>query len=88
MMDQSRWDKLKEVFDNEELFWESNCIEEGEAGIDLFDWLDCDSRSPSGAMKKEFLDHGYVVKKVEGDSFGWLIGCVQELKTGKEIIFG
>lgn len=88
MMDQSKWTKLKEVFENEELFWESNCIDECDAGINLFDWLDCSSSAPSGKMRIEFLDHGYIVKPVERDSFGWLIGCVQELKTGKEIIFG
>ena len=88
MMDQNRWNKLEEVFDNEELFWQDDGIGEEETELNLMDWLECDSTRPSGKMIREFNDHGYRVFAAERDSFGWLIGCVMQGKTGKKIYFG
>lgn len=90
MMNDERWNKLRETFDNEKLFAEQNWIDGDDESLELNlqDWLECDSRSPSGRMMQEFSRHGYRVYAGERDSFGWLIGVVQDKKTGKEICFG
>ena len=90
MMDQERWDRLRSIFDNEKLFSKKDWIDGDDESLELNlqDWLDCDSRSPSGSMIREFSHHGYRVYAGEQDSFGWLTGVVQDKKTGREIVFG
>lgn len=101
MMNQERWDKLRETFDDGSKFekvedewgyteeWYTTGIpgDEGIAG-ELFDWLECSSSRPSSAMIKEFNDHGYSVRRGDGDSFGWLTGIVRDSVTGRKICFG
>lgn len=89
MMDQERWNKLRETFDTEELFWENgDWCDANELDYDLMDWLECSTTRPSFDMMLLFDKHGYPVLCKERDSFGWLIGAVFDKKTGKEIVFG
>ena len=100
MMNEERWNKLRETFDDEskfEKFEEDGWVTEwyttgipGDEGIaaELFDWLECSSSRPSIEMMREFMEHGYNVRRGEGDSFGWLTGIVHDNKTGRNICFG
>ena len=102
MMNEERWAKLRETFDDEskfvkEVFDDGEYIEEwydsgipGDLGIasDLFDWLECSGCRPSSEMMKEFREHGYNVRRGDGDSFGWLTGIVHDSVTGRNICFG
>lgn len=100
MMNEERWTKLRETFDNEANFeaftendwttyWYTTGIP-GDEGIaaDLFDWLECSSSRPSIDMIREFREHGYNVRPGERDSFGWLTGIVHDTVTGRNICFG
>ena len=100
MMNEERWAKLRETFDNEanfEAFEEDDYTEywyttgiPGDLGIasDLMDWLECSSVCPNYKMVQEFKDHGYSVRPGERDSFGWLTGVVRDSITGRKICFG
>ena len=104
MMTEENWKKLRETFDDESKFekfteeygdetwteeWYTTGIP-GDLGIaaDLYDWLECSSVRPSSKMIQEFREHGYSVRRGDGDSFGWLTGVVTDLKTGRKICFG
>lgn len=101
MMNEERWTKLRETFDNEANFepftedgyttyWYNTGVP-GDLGIaaDLFDWLECSGCRPSNAMIKEFQEHGYNVRPGDRDSFGWLTGIVcDSAVTGRYICFG
>ena len=88
MMDQEKWAKLEETFNDETQEWESGCIDYTTLDFDIMGWLDCSTRGPSWEMMAEFEKNGYKVVCHERDSFGWLIGGVRQKSTGKEIIFG
>ena len=98
MMNEERWAKLRETFDDASKFekieedgseWYTTGIP-GDLGIagDLYDWLECSSTRPSFEMTQEFRDHGYRVYPGERDSFGWLTGIVRDSVTGRKICFG
>lgn len=96
MMNEERWQKLREVFNDPKNFtpdyseyWYNTGVP-GDLGIasDLFDWLECSGSRPSYKMIEEFREHGYSVRPGERDSFGWLTGIVTDLETGRKICFG
>lgn len=100
MMNEERWTKLRETFDNEANFekvTEDGYTEEwyttgipGDLGIsgELMDWLECTSTRPSYDMIREFRNHGYSVYPGDHDSFGWLVGIVHDSVTDRKICFG
>lgn len=91
MMNQENWEALFKAFDEEEPWWEGNYADENEfEGLNLMDWLECDSRGPDWNMVIEFVRRGYDVFPVENDSFGWLVGGVRRKldPSGKVITFG
>lgn len=101
MMNQERWTKLRETFDDESKFEKERIDDDyyeewyttgvpGDLGIasDLFDWLECSGCRPSLEMMREFREHGYSVRAGERDSFGWLTGIVHDSVTGRNICFG
>ena len=91
MMDQEKWTKLFEAFNEEEPFWEDKYAdEELFSNLNLYEWLECSGARPSRKMMDEFAFHGYEVFPVERDSFGWLIGGIRRVldPSGKVITFG
>lgn len=95
MMDQAKWKLLEEAFEKADQFetdesgyWEWADESQFE-GLDLMDWLECDSRGPDYQMWAEFEEKGYTVFAAEKDSFGWLIGAVKRtLEPKRRITFG
>lgn len=96
MMDQKRWELLEKAFeeadkfelDEESGYWEWSHDSEFE-GMNLMDWLECNSMRPDYKMWDEFTKHGYTVFAAEKDSFGWLVGAVKRTDNPKRrIAFG
>ena len=91
MMTEEKWKQLEQVFRKEDNFNDEGWFDnDGEKRLpfDLMACLDCNSTRPSWDMMDEFRRHGYRVDPVERDSFGWLIGAVQDNRTGRRIAFG
>lgn len=91
MMDQKKWELLHEAFKDDKKFDEEGYAYDGDyEGMNLMDWLDCDSVCPDWDTRQDFARHGYDVFPVEKDSFGWLIGGVRRMldPSGKVITFG
>lgn len=90
MMTEENWKQLEDEFKKNECFDENNwyTANGGYPPFDLMDWLDCSSTRPSWDMVDEYKRRGYRVFPVERDSFGWLIGAVEDNKSGRRITFG
>lgn len=91
MMDQNQWKKLHEAFTNEDIWKDGDVfIDDYVFDLTLFDWLECDSFGPSREMERQLDYHGYNVFKLEGDSFGWLIGGIRRKGINEQrcITFG
>ena len=90
MMDQGNWTKLREEFDNKDNFNEAGwyTANDGYPPFSLEDWLECSTMMPAWRMMDEFEKNGYHVYAGERDSFGWLIGVVEDKRTGRKMTFG
>lgn len=90
MMNPERWKELEETFKKDEDFDKDGyyVANNGYPEFDVMDWLECSTTSPSWRMMDIFRNHGYDVYPGEKDSFGWLIGIVEEKKSGRRIVFG
>lgn len=87
-MTQTNWDTLRKFFDDPNNFDKDGYAYDSNVGFNLMEWLDCSSTCPSWDMRMAFADNGYHVYSGESDSFGWLIGIVEDRKTHRMITFG
>ena len=78
------FDRWEQIFGND-CKW---CHDVDDLEFDLFNPITDGNSYSSLDADVLFYSEGMLIYPLERDSFGWVIGCVEDLATGHEIVFG